>query len=61
MRAVATLASELNVRCVAEGVESQEQHTHVRALGIELAQGHVYGRPSAPEHITGVLDAAAER
>ena len=61
VRAVATLATELGVRCVAEGVESQEQHTHVRALGIELAQGYVYGRPSAAEHITGVLDAAAER
>jgi diguanylate cyclase (GGDEF)-like protein len=61
VRAVATLATELGVRCVAEGVESQEQHTHVRALGIELAQGFVYGRPSAAEHITGVLETAAAR
>ena len=59
VRAVATLAADLGVRCVAEGVESQEQHTHVRALGIELAQGYVYGRPATAEHITGVLEAAA--
>ncbi len=42
IRAHAILASELGVRCIAEGVETPEQHALVSAVGVGLAQGHLY-------------------
>lgn len=45
MRAHAILASELGVRCIAEGVETPEQHTLVSAVGVGFAQGHLYQEP----------------
>lgn len=45
VRAHATLARELGVRCVAEGVETPQQHEFLLAIGIDLAQGYYYERP----------------
>lgn len=36
---------QLGCRVLAEGVETQAQHEALRACGIELAQGWLYGRP----------------
>jgi len=45
VRAYGTLAREMDVRCVAEGVETAQQHAFLVATGIELAQGYYYERP----------------
>lgn len=45
VRSIATLAHELGVRCVAEGVEGVEQHRFLQSLGVRYAQGYLYGRP----------------
>jgi EAL domain-containing protein (putative c-di-GMP-specific phosphodiesterase class I) len=45
LRAHAILASELGVRCVAEGVETPEQHALVSAVGVGQAQGFLYQEP----------------
>ena len=45
IRAHAILASELGVRCIAEGVETPEQHALVCSVGVGLAQGHLYQMP----------------
>ena len=45
LRAHAILASELGVRCVAEGVETPEQHTMASAVGVGFAQGYLYQEP----------------
>ncbi len=43
--AVATMASRLGLRVVAEGVETPGQLDAVREMGIDLAQGYLLGRP----------------
>lgn len=45
-RTVAQL-HQLGCRVLAEGVETQAQHEALRACGVELAQGWLYGRPVA--------------
>jgi EAL domain-containing protein (putative c-di-GMP-specific phosphodiesterase class I) len=43
--AVISLAEELGLSVVAEGVETERQHGELRELGCEYAQGFLYSRP----------------
>ncbi len=56
VRAVTTLAKELGLDIVAEGVERQEEFTLVRDFGCEYAQGYLFSRPlslkDAAEYLT---------
>lgn len=61
LRAHAILASELGVRCVAEGVETTEQHNLVSSVGIGLAQGYLYQRPVLAGDVVAGLDALSRR
>jgi EAL domain-containing protein (putative c-di-GMP-specific phosphodiesterase class I) len=45
VQAAAALARALDLRCVAEGVESPEQAAELAAMGIPCAQGFHFGRP----------------
>jgi diguanylate cyclase (GGDEF)-like protein/PAS domain S-box-containing protein len=42
---VLTLARSLNIVTTAEGVETEEQFTLLRAAGVHLVQGYLFGRP----------------
>lgn len=55
VRAHAILAQELRVRCVAEGVETPQQHQFLLATGIEFAQGYYYERPLPAESFSELL------
>jgi EAL domain-containing protein (putative c-di-GMP-specific phosphodiesterase class I) len=55
VRAIARLAADLEMSCVAEGVETLDQHELVRAAGIPLAQGFLYTRPVDAETLQDVL------
>jgi EAL domain-containing protein (putative c-di-GMP-specific phosphodiesterase class I)/CheY-like chemotaxis protein len=44
--AIATLCRELGSRVVAEGVETIEELTVIRDLGIDLIQGYLFARPA---------------
>ena len=55
VRAHATLARELGVRCVAEGVETPEQHDFLVETGIEFGQGYLYERPLSRESFSRLL------
>lgn len=44
--AIATLVRELGGRVVAEGVETTDELDAVRAAGIELVQGYLFGKPA---------------
>jgi diguanylate cyclase (GGDEF)-like protein len=55
VRAHATLAHELGVRCVAEGIETPEQHDFLVRTGIEYGQGYLYERPLSREGFTRLL------
>jgi EAL domain-containing protein (putative c-di-GMP-specific phosphodiesterase class I) len=45
LRAVVSMASDLHLRCIAEGVETREQRKVLRFLQCHLVQGYLYSRP----------------
>lgn len=58
---IASLAHDLGLIAVAEGVETAEQAEHLRALGVDLAQGYHFGRPGRAAEIVQRLDPGADR
>ncbi|EOU9530349.1 putative bifunctional diguanylate cyclase/phosphodiesterase [Cronobacter dublinensis] len=50
--AIVALAKTLNLRVVAEGVETVEQQQFLTELGCNTLQGYLLGRPLTPEVIT---------
>jgi len=50
-RAIARLAYSLNMRLVAEGVESQEQVEALKLTGCHELQGYLFGKPMLPFEI----------
>ncbi|WP_245333922.1 bifunctional diguanylate cyclase/phosphodiesterase [Bradyrhizobium guangdongense] len=49
--AIVTLARGLDMSVTAEGVETREEFERLRALGINFAQGYLFGRPQPIERI----------
>uniref|UniRef100_UPI001319F648 EAL domain-containing protein n=2 Tax=Cronobacter sakazakii TaxID=28141 RepID=UPI001319F648 len=49
--AIVALAKTLNLRVVAEGVETVEQQQFLTELGCNTLQGYLLGKPLAPEVI----------
>jgi EAL domain-containing protein (putative c-di-GMP-specific phosphodiesterase class I) len=45
-RAIIALGQTLNLRVVAEGIETTDQLKALRELGCELGQGYLFGRPA---------------
>lgn len=56
IRTVASLAWNLGIEVVAEGVESNKQVTQLKLLKCELAQGYLFSRPMSPDNTTQFLD-----
>ena len=48
LKGIIDLGHALELNLVAEGIETSEQHTIVRKLGCQQAQGFFFGRPSHP-------------
>jgi diguanylate cyclase (GGDEF)-like protein/PAS domain S-box-containing protein len=48
LKGIIDLGHALDLNLVAEGIETSEQHTMVRQLGCQQAQGFYFGRPSHP-------------
>lgn len=55
MRRIQEVLSNLNVVCVAEGLEREDQVAAVRELGCELGQGYLFSRPAPPAECEAVL------
>jgi diguanylate cyclase (GGDEF)-like protein len=55
VRTTVELARQLNLRVVAEGVETAEQRSELVRLGCDSAQGYHFFRPMAAEKIPAVL------
>jgi diguanylate cyclase len=49
--AMITLAQSLNLRMVAEGVETEEQQRLLTGLGFDMLQGYLLGKPTPAERI----------
>jgi diguanylate cyclase (GGDEF)-like protein len=60
-RAIIDLAASLDMRTVGEGVERPEQLACLSALGCDLAQGFLLGRPMPADELTALLEAAPAR
>jgi EAL domain-containing protein (putative c-di-GMP-specific phosphodiesterase class I) len=54
-RAVITLGHALNLRVIAEGVETREQMMFLRDLGCDEMQGYYFSKPRSVEEMTAVL------
>ena len=55
VRAIVTLAHNLGLEAIAEGVETAEQLAQLRDLGCELAQGYWFSKPLDGNTITEML------
>jgi EAL domain-containing protein (putative c-di-GMP-specific phosphodiesterase class I) len=51
VRTVVQLARALGLQTVAEGVETAAQRDALRALGCDLGQGYLFGRPGPADAI----------
>ena len=55
---IISLARSLELRVVAEGVETEEQLTHVKSLAPNEVQGYLVGRPREVVGFAGDVDVA---
>lgn len=55
LSAFQNIARHFGLVIVAEGVETEAQHASLRAAGVELAQGYLYGYPASPAESFGKL------
>ncbi|MCY1250397.1 putative cyclic di-GMP phosphodiesterase PdeD [compost metagenome] len=51
------MAGSLNLEVIAEGVETQDQLSELRRLGVPLAQGFLWSKPLPPERVPAWLAA----
>src|SRR6185312_9225164 len=61
VRTIATLARNLGMEVVAEGVESSEQLACLRSLNCEYAQGYHFSRPLNAEAAAGFIESDRSR
>ncbi len=59
-RTIVALGDALELRCVAEGVETAEQRAVLQALGCPLAQGFHFARPLSADAVDALVGAAPE-
>ncbi|HKE55380.1 MAG TPA: EAL domain-containing protein [Pyrinomonadaceae bacterium] len=61
VRTIATLARNLGMQVIAEGIETEEQHQQLKALGCEYGQGYLFSRPVDIEGALHLLAREVER
>ncbi|MEN3203064.1 MAG: EAL domain-containing protein [Atribacterota bacterium] len=45
--AITRLAQELGIKTIAEGVETEEEFSTIKDLGVDYAQGYLFGKPTS--------------
>ncbi|MDT8445422.1 MAG: EAL domain-containing protein [bacterium] len=53
--AIINLSASMNMSCVAEGVETEEQAEILRSLGCQFGQGYLWARPLPTDQFTAIL------
>ena len=59
--AIITLAHNLRLRVIAEGIETEDQLAFLRLLRCDEGQGYFFGRPASPDVIRPLLKASNDR
>ena len=59
-RAIISLSHQLQLRVIAEGVETVQQRSFLQESGCDDMQGYLFSRPVAPDLIRAMLEAQAE-
>ena len=57
IRAIVTLAKTLNLSITSEGIETEEQRSHLLELGCEMGQGYLYAKPAGAVEVSEMLAA----
>ncbi|MCU7843829.1 MAG: EAL domain-containing protein [Candidatus Thiodiazotropha sp. (ex Monitilora ramsayi)] len=60
VNATIAMAHGLGLKVIAEGVETEEQLSHLAAQGCELAQGYLFSQPVSADEITLLLERQAQ-
>lgn len=55
IQAITTIAETLDLKVVAEGVETSEEVEVLKRLGCHVAQGYFFSRPLGPEQLQALL------
>ncbi len=55
VRAIIAMAESLELRTIAEGVETEEQFSILKELGCNAIQGYLFGRPAPPSEIEALF------
>ena len=61
VKTISTLAHNLGMEVIAEGVETEEQCRQLKALGCEYGQGYLFSRPVNAEGALQLLAADKQR
>jgi EAL domain-containing protein (putative c-di-GMP-specific phosphodiesterase class I) len=59
--AIITLAHNLRLRVIAEGVETEEQREFLWLLRCDEVQGYLFGKPASPDAFESMLHSGAQR
>ena len=55
VRTIVSMAKQLGMIVVAEGIETERQETFLNALGCEMGQGYLFGRPLPAEEFAALV------
>jgi len=61
VRTISTLARNLGMEVIAEGIETEEQHQQLKSLGCEYGQGYLFSRPVNNDGVVHLLANDARR
>ncbi|HEU4768106.1 MAG TPA: EAL domain-containing protein, partial [Pyrinomonadaceae bacterium] len=61
VRTISTLARNLGMEVIAEGIETEEQYQQLRTLGCEYGQGYLFSQPVGTEAVLLLLAQDAHR
>jgi len=61
VRTISTLARNLGMEVIAEGIETEEQFQQLKMLGCEYGQGYLFSRPVANEAVAHLLAQDSKR
>ncbi|MEQ8666947.1 MAG: EAL domain-containing protein [Rhodospirillales bacterium] len=57
-KTIISMAQQLNFSVVAEGIETESQMTFLNALGCDIGQGYLFGKPMTADELSDMIKAA---